>query len=56
MNFWDGIGMPSEPDEVGRFVFGIRLYRYPDGTVEYRTQSRNQGTPIEIVLMQLKLS
>ena len=46
--------MPSEPNEVGRFVFGIRLYRYPDGTVEYRTQSRNQGIPIEIVLMQLK--
>lgn len=49
--------MPKEsqdPKVIGRFAFGITLYRYSDGTVEYRTQSRNQGIPIEIVLMQIK--
>ena len=50
--------MPKKPDEepkeVGRFAFGIILYRYPDGRVEYRFQSKNQGIPIEIILMQLK--
>ena len=45
---------PEEPQEVGRFAFGIILYRYPDGRVEYRFQSKNQGIPIEIILIQLK--
>ena len=54
---WDGIRMPSDPQDpkvIGRFAFGITVYRYPDGRIEYRSQSRNQGVPIEIVLMQLK--
>jgi len=46
--------MSSEPEEIGRFAFGIRLYRYSDGRVEYNTQSRNEGIPIEVVLMQLQ--
>ena len=46
--------MPEEPKIIGRFAFGITLYKYPDNRVEYRTQSRNEGIPIEIVLMQLR--
>ena len=46
--------MPEEPKIIGRFAFGITLYRHPDGKIEYRTQSRNEGIPTEIVLMQLR--
>ena len=42
---------PQDPEEAGRFAFGIIVYRYLDGTIEYRTQSKNQRVPIEIVLM-----
>jgi hypothetical protein len=43
--------MPDEPKIIGRFAFGITLYKHPDNRIEYRTQSRNEGIPIEIVLM-----
>ena len=45
---------PEEPKEIGRFAFGIILYKYPNGRVEYRFQSKNQGIPLEIILMQVK--
>ena len=46
--------MPEEPREIGKFGFGIRIVRHPDGKIEYQTQSANQGVPIEIVIMQIK--
>ena len=41
-------------NEIGRFGIGIRVFRREDGSLEYQTQSVNQGVPIEIVIMQLK--
>ncbi len=46
--------MPEEPIEIGRFVFGIRILRYPDGSISYVTQSGNENVPIEVVIMQIK--
>ena len=45
---------PEEPKEIGRFAFGIILYKFSDGRVEYRFQSKNRGIPLEIILMQVK--
>lgn len=41
-------------NEIGRFGLGILVSRREDGSLEYQTQSVNQGVPIEIVIMQLK--
>lgn len=46
--------MSKEPKEIGRFAFGIRLFRYSDGRTEWRLQSANEGVPNEIVIMQMK--
>lgn len=46
--------MPEEPKIIGRFAFGITLYEHSDGRIEYRTQSRNESIPLEIILMQLR--
>lgn len=45
--------MSEEGNEIGRFVFGIRVFLQEDG-VEYQTQSMNNGVPPETVIMQLR--
>lgn len=44
----------SEPIEIGKFGFGIKILRHSDGRIEYQTQSANKGVPIEILIMQMK--
>ena len=47
--------MPKEePKVIGKFALGILLCKYPDGKVEFRFQSKNQGIPIEIILTQVR--
>lgn len=29
----------TEPKEIGGFVFGIRLFQYPSGKIDYRMDS-----------------
>ncbi|HLC58375.1 MAG TPA: hypothetical protein VJI68_00790 [Candidatus Nanoarchaeia archaeon] len=43
-----------EPEEIGRFVIGIRYLKYQNGSLEYRFDSANRGIQKEIVLMKLK--
>jgi len=47
--------MKGEPEEIGRFAFGIKLLRYSDARTEWNLQSANEGVPIEIVIMQMKV-
>lgn len=46
--------MPEEPEEIGRFAFGIKVLRHADGNLEYQTRSLNQGVLVEIIIMQLR--
>ena len=46
--------MAEEPHEIGRFAFLLRIFRSPDGNLQYEPQSINENIPIEIVIMQLK--
>ena len=40
--------------ELGKFLFGLRIVKVADGTIEYKSQSINQSVPVEIVIMQLR--
>lgn len=44
----------EEIKEIGRFGFGIKLFLHPDGKLESRLQTANQGVPEEIIIMNLK--
>ena len=44
----------TEESELGKFLFGLRIIKNPDGTIEYKFRSINQSVPVEIVIMQLK--
>ncbi len=46
--------MANEPTETAGYAFGIRVYEYPDGHVEYETGDRNQGVLTEIIIAHLE--
>lgn len=45
--------MTEERREIGRFIFGLKVFKQPDG-LNYEIQSMNENIPVEIVIMQLK--
>ena len=49
-----GIKMSKNPNEVGRFIFSIRLLGYPDGAIDWQVNSLNNKIPTEIVLMLIR--
>ena len=42
--------LPEGGKETGRFAFGIRVFLY-DNKVQIAVQARNEGIPLEIVLI-----
>jgi|GEM_PF-3365844 len=46
----------NNPEEkpVAMFALGLRAYQQPDGQIVFLLDSKNQGIPIEIVLMQIE--
>jgi len=45
--------LPEGGKETGRFAFGIRVFLY-DNKVQIAVQARNEGIPLEIVLMKMR--
>lgn len=54
MKLLDGKRMTDEGREIGKFLFGLKVFKKPDGSFEYKIQSLNDNIPVEIVIMQLK--
>lgn len=52
MRSWDG--KLEEPIETSDFILAIRLTKYSNGQTLCQFQSKNNGVPIETVIMQLK--
>jgi len=46
--------MPTQPVELGRFVFGIKIFHNPDGRIIPYTQSLNEGVLMDVVITQLR--
>lgn len=46
--------MPEEPREIGRFAYLLKVFRLPDGNLQYEPQAMNENMPIEVIIMQLK--
>lgn len=44
----------TEPTLDAMFGFGIKLFRKPDGHFFFQTQTKNEGVPMEIVIMQVR--
>ena len=44
-----------EDNEIGQFMFGIRLFTNPDGSTNYEIKSAKDGIIPEIVIMQIKI-
>ncbi len=44
----------AEDREIGRFLFGLKVFKKSDGSFEYKIQTLNDNIPLEIVIMQLK--
>jgi len=49
-----GIKMSKNLNEIGRFIFSIRLLEYPDGVIDWQVNSLNKDIPTEIVLMLIR--
>lgn len=46
--------MSEEPREIGRFAYLLKIFKLPDGNLQYEPQTVNDKIPIEIIIMQLK--
>lgn len=42
-------------EEIGTFVYGIRVIRKPDGNTKYQYHKTIKNLPLEIVIMQISV-
>ncbi|MEM5797336.1 MAG: hypothetical protein QXD72_02050 [Candidatus Aenigmatarchaeota archaeon] len=40
--------------EIGKFVYWLKVFKLPDGSLQYEPQAINENIPVEIIIMQLK--
>jgi len=46
--------MAEEPREIGRFAYLLKVFKLPDGNLQYEPEAMNDKIPVEIIIMQLK--